>query len=315
MKELSIKLCLERDAFRCRHCGASDVEVFQLYNKPNAWLLSNLITLCHSCAAEKTKCEQSDNNAVGVILAGGKGTRVYPLTRYQNKHTLPVGLTPMLFYPLKTLRSFGIRKVLVVLDRENTGSIISMLGSGKEFGMDISYKVQEGAGGISDALYLAKDFVQPHQKIVCVLGDNIFDNTQLEKDIYSNNPCVYVKRVSNPQDYGVAEIQDGKIKRIIEKPKEFISDNAVVGLYVYNYDVFSVIENIKPSARGELEISTVNDHYAAQGTLEYKTVNGFWGDAGSSIQKYAECSMYGAKESKVSADEIENFKNMIFDVK
>jgi glucose-1-phosphate thymidylyltransferase len=313
--ELSKTLCLERDAHRCRHCGTTDnIVVVQLYEKKDCWLLSNLITLCESCKAAKEKCESNSNDLVGVILAGGKGTRVYPLTKYQNKHTLSVGLTPMLFYPLKTLRSLGVKKCIVVIDRENTGSIISMLGGGKEFGMDISYKVQEGAGGISDALYLTKDLIKPNQKIVCVLGDNIFDNEQLDRNNLES-PCVYIKRVTNPQDYGVAEIEDGCIKRIVEKPKQYLSDLAVVGLYVYDYDVFSVIENVEPSARGELEISSVNDHYASLGVLKYKMVNGFWGDAGSSIQKYAECSMYGAKESKVSMEEIENFKNLIFDVK
>jgi glucose-1-phosphate thymidylyltransferase len=317
-KELSIQLCLERDCRRCRHCGTSDgLEVLQLSAKYDSWLLSNLIVLCSSCRAEKDKCEQPpDNNLVGVLLAGGKGTRIAPLTKYFNKHAVPVGIVPMVFYPLRTLRSFGVKRVMVVIDRENIGSIVNMLGSGREFGLEITYKVQEGAGGISEALYLAKDFAKPGDRIVCILGDNIFDNDSLDKStIQDSKACVYVKRVPNPQDYGVAEVQDDKIVRIVEKPKVYISDMAVLGLYVYNYDVFSVIETIKPSDRGELEISCVNDHYASTGQLKYGVVTGFWGDAGSSLKKYTECFLYGAKVAKVSADEITTFHNLIFDEK
>jgi glucose-1-phosphate thymidylyltransferase len=257
-------------------------------------------------------------NRVGVILCGGKGTRLYPLTKFQNKHTLPIGLTPMLFYPLKTLRKFGVYRVLVIIDRDGADETIGMLGSGKEFGMDISYKVQEGAGGISEALYLAKDFVKRDQEIVCILGDNIFDNESLDADFTlepENLACVFVKEVSNPQDYGVAVVEDGRITKIVEKPKEFVSNLGVVGLYVFTDDVFEVIESTKPSERGELEISSVNDFFASSGVLQHQVVKGYWGDAGGSIQRYAECSMHGAKQANVSAEEIDSFRSIVFDDK
>jgi glucose-1-phosphate thymidylyltransferase len=231
----------------------------------------------------------------------------------------------MIFYPLKTLRALGVHRVLVVMDRNGADDIVKMLGSGKEFGMDISYKIQEGAGGISEALYLAKDFAKPGDEIVCILGDNIFDNAELETDIdlqYDENgepkykSCVFLKQVSDPEHYGVAVVEDdGSVSKIVEKPKEFISNMAVVGLYVYTYDVFNIIESVEPSERGELEISSVNDHYASTGELDSRMVNGYWGDAGGSIQRYAECSMHGAKVANVSAEEIDNFRAIVFDDK
>jgi len=338
----SKQVCLERDCRRCRHCGTTDgVDAHRLVEREGAlgWHLSNLVTLCGACYNEaETVRKSGKTNRVGVILCGGRGTRLFPLTKYQNKHTLPVGLIPMIFYPIKTLRKFGIKRALIVVDREGTNATIEMLGSGKEFGMDFSYKVQEGAGGISEALYLAKDFAKPGDEIVVVLGDNIFDlneldsNVDLKYDYDEYEPhkdeipdpfykaCVYLKKVTNPSAYGVAVLEqyDSKTKvvtKIVEKPKEFISDMAVVGLYLYTYDVFNIIRSVKPSDRGELEISSVNDYYASRGLLLSKEVKGYWGDAGGSIQRYAECSMHGAKEAKVSAREIEEFKNIVFDEK
>lgn len=315
------RLCMERDANRCRHTGVTEnLVVKQLVPRegPLGWHLSNLITLSQEEAAEADYVRtHGKDNRVGVVLAGGKGTRLYPLTKFQNKHTLPIGLVPMLFYPIRTLRAFGCKRVLIVLDREGASSIIEMLGSGKEFGMDFSFKIQEGAGGISEALYLAKDFAKPGDEIVCVLGDNIFDIPAIDKDVNLNGDkaCIFVKKVSNPSAYGVATIENGKVSKIVEKPKKFVSDLAVVGLYLYTYDVFNTIKNVKPSDRGELEISSVNDHYASLGKLQYKMVNGYWGDAGGSIQRYAECSMHGAKEAKVSAEEIDHFRALVFDDK
>lgn len=328
------KLCLERDAGRCRHCGTTEnLDVFRLVAREGrlSWHLSNLITQCHDCYAIRVKVDTGGHeNRVGVVLCGGRGTRLYPLTMYQNKHTLPIGLVPMVFYPIKTLQKFGIKRVLIVTDRDGTNETMKMLGSGKEFGMDFTYKIQEGAGGISEALYLAKDFAKPKDEIVVVLGDNIFDIDNLDTDVDLRWPkddsydepvfksCVYLKKVANPEAYGVAVLEeyDSKtniVTKIVEKPKEFVSDMAVLGLYVYTYDVFNVIESVEPSERGELEISSVNDHYASRGELTYKEVASYWGDAGGSIQRYAECSMHGAKEANVSAEEIENFRAIVFD--
>jgi glucose-1-phosphate thymidylyltransferase len=324
-------LCLERDGNRCRTCGSvNNLSAIKLVDRDGSvsFHLSNLITLCDVCKTERDNIyKNKDQSRVGVLLCGGKGTRLYPLTLTTNKHLLPIGICNMVFYPIKTLRKFGVKRVLIVVDQFSS-SIMNALGSGKAFGMDFSYKVQDGAFGIADALYLAKDFInEKTEEIVTILGDNIFDNNELDTNIsecfYSDNlgfpkheACVYLKKVPNPEDYGIAVINDdGKIERIIEKPKEFIGDTAVLGLYVYRPSVFSIIENIKPSNRGELEISSVNDKFAASGWLDYKIVNGYWADCGSSIQRYAEASMYGAKEAKVSAEEIDSFRAIVFDDK
>jgi glucose-1-phosphate thymidylyltransferase len=317
----SKQLCLERDAFRCRHCGsAQNLFVNQLVKRkgPLAWALSNLITLCGNCSDAARKVAASESSRVGVLLCGGRGSRLFPLTKFNNKHTLSVGLIPMVMYPMKTLMAFGVRRVLVVLDRETAGQITNILGSGLEFGVAVSYAIQEGAGGIGEALYLAKDFVKPGEEVVCVLGDNIFDcesmNTSI--DLGDNKACVFVKRVPNPQDYGVAVLDSaGKVKDVIEKPKTYVGDLAVLGLYVYTSEVFDVIERIKPSDRGELKISTVNDYYAKSGSLIYQEVGGYWADCGSSIQRYCEASLYGAKKANVSAEEIDSFRSIIFDSK
>lgn len=321
MKEIK-RLCLERDAGRCRHCGTpNNLDVYRLVPRDGrlSWHLSNLITQCSNCreAAEKVRMSGHENR-VGVVLCGGRGTRLYPLTMYQNKHTLPIGLIPMVFYPIKTLQHLGVKRVLIVTDRDGTNETMKMLGSGKEFGMDFTYKIQEGAGGISEALYLAKDFAKQGDEIVCILGDNIFNIAEINNEVKLNKntkACVWLKQVKNPRAYGVAEIRDNKVVEIVEKPENPISDMAVVGLYMYDYDVFSVIDGVEPSERGELEISSVNDHYAKLGQLTYRMVNGYWGDAGGSIQRYAECSMHGAKEASVSAEEIDTFRALIFDDK
>jgi len=331
MKDV-IQLCLERDAKRCRHCGTTDdLDVHQLVSRDGrlAWQLSNLVTLCAGCRSEAVDniAERCDSNRVGVMLCGGRGTRMYPLTKFQNKHTLPIGLIPMIFYPLKTLRALGVYRVLVVIDRDAADQIIPMLGSGKEFGLDISYKVQEGAGGISEALYLARNFVdEDTEEIVVILGDNVFDNSALDTSVdltvldencrTKNEACVFLKPVNNPEDYGIAILnEDGQVTKIVEKPKDHVGNMAVLGLYIYKTSVFGVIEGVDPSERGELEISSVNDHYASMGKLDSRVVNGYWGDAGGSIQRYAECSMHGAKEANVSAEEIDNFKTVVFDDK
>ena len=286
-------LCIERDAGRCRHCGAaSNLFVNQLVKRkgPPAWQLSNLITLCGNCSdVARKSADSNDNNKVGVLLCGGRGTRLAPLTRYQGKHALPVGLVPMVLYPLKTLRAFGVKRVLVVVDRETAGEIVRILGGGKEFGFDsVTFAVQEGAAGIGDALCLAKDFVRTGEKIITILGDNIFDYEALDKsvDLYGNKAIIYTKKVNNPEDYGVAIVEGGKVKEVIEKPKQFISDRAVVGLYIYTPEVFDVIKKIKPSERGELEISDINSYYAKEDALIYKDIGGYWADCGGSIQRY-----------------------------
>jgi len=328
--DIGKKLCLERDAYRCRTCGSSEsLKVCQLTERSGflAWHVSNLITLCSDCAGKREYNikNNKDSKKVGVILCGGKGTRLFPQTKFTNKHELPIGLIPMLFYPLKTLREFGVYRTVIVIDRENTNKIIEMVGSGKEFGMDVSYRVQDGSGGISEALYLAKDFVREDDQVVCILGDNIFDNGGLDTNVFLNTEsnlsygpraCVYLKQVKQPEAYGIAILDENKkITKIIEKPKEFVGNMAVVGLYLYTSHVFRVIEGIEPSERGELEVSSLNDYYAVNNLLDYRTVNEYWGDAGGSINDYAKCSMHGAKEANVSSDDIEEFRSIVFDTK
>jgi glucose-1-phosphate thymidylyltransferase len=325
------RLCLERDGNRCRTCGSvNNLSAVKLIDRDGSvsFQLSNLITLCDVCKAERDNISKNQHQGrVGVLLCGGKGTRLYPLTITTNKHLLPIGICNMVFYPIKTLRKFGVKRVLIVVD-QFASSIMNTLGSGKAFGMDFSYKVQDGAFGIADALYLAKDFINEEtEEIITILGDNIFDNNELDTNISEcfcsdklGNPkheaCVYLKKVPNPEDYGIAVINDdGKIERIVEKPKEFIGDTAVLGLYVYRPSVFSIIEDITPSERGELEISSVNHKMAEQGLLDYRLVKGYWADCGGSIQRYAEASMFGAKQANVSAEEIDGFRSTVFDDK
>lgn len=319
------QICLERDAHRCRHCGTTEnIDVYQLHKREGrlAWQLSNLTTLCDDCKRMADECDKyKGKNRVGVILCGGRGSRLYPLTKFHNKHVLPVGLTPMVMSPLKTIRKFGVKRALIVIDREGADQIIGILGSGKEFGMDISYKVQEGAGGISEALYLAKDFAQPGDEIVCILGDNIFDNEALDThvDLQDNlDGCIFLKKVPNPEDYGVAVFggdNGTKIKEIVEKPKDYIGNMAVVGLYIYTYRVFDIISSVEPSERGELEISSVNDILAKQGKLGSKVVSGYWADCGGSIERYTEAALHGAKQANVSSEQIDGFRAIVFDDK
>jgi len=323
------KLCLERDGHRCRTCGSSEnLSAAKLTDRNGevSYNLSNLVTLCDVCVVAREEIKNySRKNRVGVLLCGGKGTRLYPLTRTTNKHLLPVGIVPMAFHPIKTLRSMGVQRVLIIVD-QCASAIMETIGSGKMFGMDFSYKVQDGAFGIADALYLAKDYVnEDTDEIVVMLGDNIFDNDAVDADVdltfhdgvgeLSHEACVYIKQVPNPEDYGIAVISDNAIDYITEKPKEFVGDMAVLGLYVYNPSVFEVIDKIEPSKRGELEISAVNDYYAQLNKLDYRVVNGYWADCGGSIQRYTEASLYGAKQANISEEEINTYKSTVFDSK
>jgi len=312
------KLCLERDCNRCRHCSATeDLNAFCLTKFKSTAKLPNLITLCDSCQAESISAGKLDNNKVGVILCGGIGSRLFPMTKFINKHHLPIGILPTIFYPLKTMRSLGVRRILMVVGRDDRATM-DMLGSGKEFGLDISYKVQEGADGISGALYLAKDFARLGDEIVCILGDNIFDPDSVSPDVSlseGSSACVWLKQVDDPRAYGVAEVKDGRVLSIVEKPENPASDLAVVGLYMYDYSVFDIIDSIEPSERGELEISSVNDEYAKLGKLKYEMVTGYWGDSGGSIQRYAECSMHGVRQCRVSEEEVKEFVSTVFDDK
>jgi glucose-1-phosphate thymidylyltransferase len=229
----------------------------------------------------------------GIILAGGTGSRLHPLTRVTNKHLLPIYNKPMIYYPLYSLKEAGITNVMIVSGRGHAGSFLELLGSGSHLGMKISYEVQEEAGGIAQALGLCKDFVN-NEKVVVILGDNILeDNLSEPVKEFKAQPRgarVFLKEVDKPEAYGVAELEDGEVTSIVEKPSDPKSNLAVVGCYMYDPQVFDVIDGLAPSARNELEITDVNNYYLEQGTLKYDVLSGFWGDGGESFDSLMEAA-------------------------
>lgn len=221
----------------------------------------------------------------GVILAGGLGSRLYPLTKVTNKHLLPVYNRPMIYYPIETLVKAGIKDILVVTGGNSSGDFLKLLGNGKQFGLKhINYTYQEGEGGIAQALSLAEHFVAG-QKMVVILGDNIIQEDislqvrHFEKQ--QEGARLLLKKVPDPERFGVASFRSGKITGIIEKPKKPKSPYAVIGIYMYDARVFDFIRTLKPSRRGELEITDVNNWYLKRGVLEYDFLKGFWTDAGT----------------------------------
>ena len=221
----------------------------------------------------------------GVVLAGGKGTRLYPLTRVTNKHLLPVFERPMIYYPIQTLVDAGIRDVIVVTGGHNSGDFLRLLSNGKDFDLHrIHYTYQEGEGGIADALRLAEPFVEG-EKICVILGDNIIENniidsaTAFEKQRAGAH--ILLKQVPDPQRFGCPVLSEGRILRIEEKPKNPQSDYAVTGIYFYDATVFEKIGRTKPSSRNELEITDVNNMYLEEGSLTHSILDGWWTDAGT----------------------------------
>jgi len=224
----------------------------------------------------------------GVILAGGLGTRLMPCTKVTNKHLLPVYDKPMIYYPLKTLVGAGLSDIMIVTGGNNAGDFLRLLGNGSEFGLkDISYTYQEGEGGIADALKLAEDFAD-NDKIAVMLGDNVIESdiTDAVKEFnrQEKGAKIFLKEVDNPERFGVAEIKDGRVINIAEKPEKPVSRYAVIGIYMYDNDVFEIIRSLKPSDRGELEITDVNNEYIKRGTMAYSILEGWWTDAGTSFE-------------------------------
>lgn len=218
----------------------------------------------------------------GLILAGGNGTRLMPLTKSVNKHLLPIGNKPMLQHCVDKLIGAGIHEVMVVTGGEHLGGIAEFLGSGHRFNCEFTFRVQEEAGGIAQALGLAEGFVGDGS--VCVLlGDNIFeDSLSLMNAYYPNKGAMVVlKQVDDPQRFGVAKLRNGTICKILEKPKTPPSNLAVTGIYFYDNHVFDIIKTLKPSGRGELEITDVNNKYIESGCMAYWTMKGWWTDAGT----------------------------------
>jgi glucose-1-phosphate thymidylyltransferase len=220
----------------------------------------------------------------GIILAGGKGTRLGELTRITNKHLLPVGLVPMVYHPLKKLVGAGIREIMLVSGTEHMGDFVELLGSGHDHQCSLTYRVQDEAGGIAQALGLAELFCHAARCVV-ILGDNIFHDP-LQPILAGANAhpefaWVALKQVPDPSRYGVAELDGNRVVGIEEKPEKPKSHFAVAGIYVYPHDVFSVIKELKPSRRGELEITDVNRHYLDKGRLGCSMLSGYWTDAGT----------------------------------
>ena len=221
----------------------------------------------------------------GVILAGGLGTRMMPCTKVTNKHLLPVYNKPLIYYPLNTLVKGGLEEIMIVTGGNNAGDFLVLLGNGSEFGLkDLGYTYQEGEGGIADALKLAENFVD-EGKVIVMLGDNIIkdDISEAVKEFQKqpNGAKIFLKEVSDPERFGVAEIKDGRVINIEEKPKNPKSNYAVIGLYMYDNDVFDIVKTLKPSDRGELEITDVNNEYIRRGTMTYSIIDGWWTDAGT----------------------------------
>lgn len=220
----------------------------------------------------------------GIILAGGTGSRLFPLTKVTNKHLLPVGRKPMIYHPIEKLIQIGIEEILIVTGVEHMGDIVNLLGSGKDFKCRFTYKVQDEAGGIAQALSLAENF-SGNDLLTVILGDNVFEDN-LKPFVQAFNKQkkgakILIKEVEDPQRFGVVEIRGKKVISIEEKPKKPKSNFVVTGIYFYDPAVFELIRNLKPSRRGELEISDVNNAYLKKGLLSYEVISGWWTDAGT----------------------------------
>lgn len=217
----------------------------------------------------------------GIILAGGTGSRLYPLTKVTNKHLLPVYDKPMIFYPLQTLLDAGINEIMIVSGKGHAGHFLELLGSGSDWGVRFTYEIQDEAGGIAQALGLAEDFAD-NEDVAVVLGDNIFqDDVSEAVQAFEVGGHIFLKRVEDAHRFGVAQIEGNGVISIEEKPEEPKSDLAVTGLYLYDNDVFEIIRRLMPSGRGELEITDVNNEYIRVGEMSYSLLDGYWSDAGT----------------------------------
>lgn len=220
----------------------------------------------------------------GIILAGGTGSRLFPLTKVTNKHLLPVGKYPMIYYSIAKLKESGIEDILIVTGKEHMGDVVNLLGSGYEFAVSLTYKVQDKAGGIAQALGLAEQFVGKDQMVV-ILADNVFSDS-IAEHVESfrkqrDGAKILIQEVHDPQRYGVPELEGEFIVSIEEKPSQPKSNYAVTGIYMYDSQVFNIVRTLKPSGRGELEITDVNNAYIKANSLSYAILNGWWTDAGT----------------------------------
>jgi glucose-1-phosphate thymidylyltransferase len=257
----------------------------------------------------------------GIVLAGGLGTRMMPLTRITNKHLLPVFDQPMIYYPIKKLVQAGLKDIMIVTGGNSAGDFLRLLRNGKDFGLKrLHYVYQEGEGGIAEALGLAADFAEG-DRILVILGDNIFEDdiTPCVKSFLTQprGAKIMLKEVDDPKRFGVAELRGNLIVGIEEKPAEPKSNLAVTGIYMYDQDVFDIIRTCKPSGRGELEITDVNNVYIRQGTLTYDVFKGWWSDAGTFESLYRASSLVrearGMQNAECSVQDAERRRLMIHD--
>jgi glucose-1-phosphate thymidylyltransferase len=225
-----------------------------------------------------------DEQLRGVVLAGGTGSRLFPLTKVTNKHLLPVGREPMIFHPIRKLVEAGISEILVVTGTDHMGDVVGMLGSGREFGCELTYRVQDEAGGIAQALGLARRFGRGG-RLAVVLGDNIFESPIVPfAEAYrrqARGAKILLKEIDDPGRFGVAVTEGARLVRIVEKPKDPPSRLAVTGIYFYDETVHDIIAGLAPSARGELEITDVNNAFIARGEMTFDLLPGWWTDAGT----------------------------------
>jgi len=243
----------------------------------------------------------------GIVLAGGLGTRLHPLTKITNKHLLPIYNRPMIYYPIQTLVDAGITEILIVTGGRNAGDFLQLLGNGKAFGLKhLDYTYQEGEGGIAAALSLAEYFAD--RDLVCViLGDNVYEKSVRQSAIdfgeRGHGAKIHLKKVENPQRFGVPIINGDQIAKIEEKPKQPRSEYAVTGLYMYDRTVFDIIKTLKPSGRGELEITDVNNAYIERNEITYTIIDGWWSDAGT-FDSLLRSNILVASQSESDSEEI-----------
>lgn len=218
----------------------------------------------------------------GIILSGGSGTRLRPLTKITSKQLLPIYNRPMIYYPLNTLIKAGIKEILIIVAPERAGDYLNLLGSGKEFGVKFTYEIQDHPEGLAQAFIIGENFID-QEDVVMILGDNIFeDDISAAIKSFKSGAKIFAKKVPDPERFGVVKFNDKmKAEKIVEKPQEYLSDYAVTGLYIYDHRIIQIAKDMKPSARGELEITDVNNWFLERGELDVAIVEGEWLDAGT----------------------------------
>ena len=227
----------------------------------------------------------------GVILAGGTATRLFPITKALNKHMLPVGQHPMVYYPVNTMMECGITEILIVTGNHHAGQFVDLLGDGSDLGVNITYSYQKSALGIADALKRAEHFVGTDSQFLTILGDNIYTEPLDTATEFPSQAKIFLKEVAHPEHYGVVEMDKwGKIYRVTEKPKHPVSSLIATGAYLYPMSVFSLISRLSPSERGELEITDINNMFINANTMDYQILKTDWYDCGESLTEYNETS-------------------------